>query len=208
MPAPHAIDPASNGEHHWWALYTRHQHEKVVADVLSAKGFEVFLPLYDSIRRWRDRQKLLSLPLFPCYVFVHGGLNRRFQILNTPGVHMALTHGDRIAVIPESRNRRRFAGRLKGLSAWSLIPFSDAEIGCGWSGARSKVSEGILIRKKNQFRLVLSVDMLAKSVAVEIDASDVESIVEPVPIRQTSEMLYTALQTGVASMHGAAGPLA
>ncbi len=68
--------------------------------------------------------------------------------------------------------------------------------------------QGILIRKKNQFRLVLSVDMLAKSVAVEIDASDVESIVEPVPIRQTSEMLYTAPQSGVGSMHGAAGPLA
>jgi transcription antitermination factor NusG len=207
MPAPHAIDPASNGEHHWWALYTRHQHEKVVADVLSAKGFEVFLPLYDSIRRWRDRQKLLSLPLFPCYVFVHGGLDRRFQILSTPGVHMALTHGDRIAVIPEKEIdavRRTVEGPFR------MEPHPFLRCGDRVRVVRGSLQgvQGILIRKKNQFRLVLSVDMLAKSVAVEIDASDVESIAEPVPIRQTSEMLYTALQTGVAPIHGAAGPLA
>ena len=65
----------------WWALYTRHQHEKTVADMLTAKGFEVFLPLYESVRRWKDRKKLLSLPLFPCYVFVRGGLDRRLPVV-------------------------------------------------------------------------------------------------------------------------------
>jgi hypothetical protein len=68
--------------------------------------------------------------------------------------------------------------------------------------------EGILIRKKNQFRLVLSVDMLEKSVAVEIDAFDVESIVERVPGREASGMLFTSPQTGVTSMHGAGGRIA
>jgi hypothetical protein len=68
--------------------------------------------------------------------------------------------------------------------------------------------EGILIRKKNQFRLVLSVDMLAKSVAVEIDASDIELIAEAVPARQTSGMLYTALQTGATPMRAAGAPVA
>src|SRR6202046_5900919 len=100
MLIPQGIDSTSGPDSHWWALYTRHQHEKVVADMLSAKGFEVFLPLYDSIRRWKDRQKLLSLPLFPCYVFVRGGFDRRLPIISTPGVYMALTHGVRIAVIP------------------------------------------------------------------------------------------------------------
>jgi transcription antitermination factor NusG len=207
MPAPHAVDSTSNGEHHWWAIYTRHQHEKVVADVLSAKGFQVFLPLYDSIRRWKDRQKLLSLPLFPCYVFVCGGLNRPFQILSTPGVHMALTHGDRIAVIPE-KEIDAIRRTIQGPFRTEPHPF----LRCGdrvrvVRGSLEGV-EGILIRKKNQFRLVLSVDMLAKSVAVEIDASDIESISEPVPARQTSDVLYTALQTGVASVHGAAAPVA
>jgi transcription antitermination factor NusG len=207
MPAPHAIDTTSNGEHHWWAIYTRHQHEKVVADVLSAKGFEIFLPLYDSIRRWKDRQKLLTLPLFPCYVFIRGGFNRRFQILNTPGVHMALTHGDRVAVIPENEIdavRRTVQGPFR------MEPHPFLRCGDRVRVIRGSLEgvEGILIRKKNQFRLVLSVDMLAKSVAVEIDASNVQSIAEPVSIPQTSATLYTALQTGIASMHGAGGPTA
>src|ERR1700758_3827941 len=86
----------------WWVLYTRHQHEKTVASILSKKGFEVFLPVYDSVRRWKDRNKMLSLPLFPCYVFVRGGLDRRLQVVTTPGIHMILTHGDRVALIPEA----------------------------------------------------------------------------------------------------------
>jgi transcription antitermination factor NusG len=189
MPAPHAVDITSNGEHHWWAVYTRHQHEKAIADVLSAKGFEIFLPLYDSIRRWKDRQKLLSLPLFPCYVFVRGGFSRRFQILNTPGVHMALTRGDQIAVIPEKEIaaiRRTVEGRFR------MEPHPFLRCGEPVRVIRGSLEgvEGILVRKKNQFRLVLSVDMLAKSVAVEIDAADVESIAEPVLSGQVPAGFY------------------
>jgi transcription antitermination factor NusG len=190
MLAPQAIDTATNGDLHWWAIYTRHQHEKVVADVLSAKGFEVFLPLYDSIRRWKDRQKLLSLPLFPCYVFVRGGLARRSQIISTPGVHMALTHGDRIAVIPEKEIdavRRTVEGPFR------MEPHPFLRCGDGVRVIRGSLQgvEGILIRKKNQFRLVLSVDMLAKSVAVEIDAADVESVSKPVSGYQAADMFYS-----------------
>jgi len=70
----------------WYALYTRSQHEKTVSGMLSQKGFEVFVPLYTSIRRWKDRNKKLQLPLFPSYVFLHGGLERRIDVLTTPGV--------------------------------------------------------------------------------------------------------------------------
>ena len=94
------MDAGTHETSDWWALYTRHQHEKTVAEMLSAKGFEVFLPLYESIRRWKDRSKKLTLPLFPCYVFVRGGLNRRLQVVTTPGVHMILFHGEQVAMIP------------------------------------------------------------------------------------------------------------
>jgi transcription antitermination factor NusG len=159
----------------WWALYTRHQHEKVVADMLSAKGFEVFLPLYESVRRWKDRKKLLSLPLFPCYVFVRGGLNRHLQIVTTPGVHMVLYRGEDIAIIPEEEiSAIRLA--VDGMGGIEPHPF----LKCG---ERVRVTrgtlegvEGVLVRKKNRYRLVLSVDMLAQSVAVEIDASEVEPV--------------------------------
>src|ERR1700761_6795236 len=90
-------DPSS-----WWAVYTKHQHEKTVAQVLAGKGFEVFLPLHESMRRWKDRQKLISLPLFPCYVFVRGELSRRLQVVSTPGIHMVLSRGEQIEVIPNA----------------------------------------------------------------------------------------------------------
>lgn len=159
----------------WWALYTRHQHEKAVAGALAVKGFEVFLPLYDSVRRWKDRKKLISLPLFPCYVFLRGSLDRKLQVVTTPGVHMILSHGERTANIPEAEIdaiRRAVEGRYRV----EPHPF----LKCGERvrvvrGALEGV-QGILLRKKNWHRLVLSVQMLAQSVAVEIDSSDVEPV--------------------------------
>ncbi|MGA7521067.1 MAG: UpxY family transcription antiterminator [Acidobacteriaceae bacterium] len=159
----------------WWALYTRHQHEKVVAEMLTAKGFEVFLPAYDSIRRWKDRRKVLSLPLFPCYVFVRGQPERRLQVVSTPGVHMLLTRGEQIAVVPEAEIgaiRRAVEGSFR------VEPHPFLKVGERVRVTRGSLAgvEGILVRKKNLYRLVLSVDMLAQSVGVEVDASDVEPI--------------------------------
>jgi transcription antitermination factor NusG len=207
MLAPHVVDDsAGKDELQWWALYTRHQHERAVADMLSAKGFEVFLPLYESIRRWKDRQKLLSLPLFPCYVFVRGGLNRRLQVITTPGVHMILTHGEHVALIPENEIQT-IRRTLEGPYRIEPHPF----LRCGERvrvihGSLQGV-EGILVRKKNQFRLVLSVEMLAKSVAVEIDASDVEPVAGRVHAVQTADSFYGALPFGSASVVGARGSL-
>ncbi len=173
MPTSESLDARMSNPAVWWALYTRHQHEKVVAEMLSAKDFEVFLPLYDSIRRWKDRRKILSLPLFPCYVFVRGGLDRRLQVLTTPGVHMILYCGDHVAIIPESEIEA-VQRAVEGSFRVEPHPF----LRCG---ARVRVIrgalegvEGILIRKKNLCRLVLSVDMLSQSVAVEVQAHDVE----------------------------------
>ena len=157
----------------WWAIYTRHQHEKAVAQVLTTKGFEIFLPLYDSVRRWKDRSKSLSLPLLPCYVFVRGGMSRRLHVVTTPGVHSILYTGEKIAAIPEEEMdgiRRAVSGPMRV----EPHPF----LRCG---ERVRVTRGtlegvygVLTRKKSLYRLVLSVEMLAQSVAVEIDASDVE----------------------------------
>jgi transcription antitermination factor NusG len=120
----------------------------------------------------------LSLPLFPCYVFIRGGVGRRLQVVNTPGVHMILNHGERFAVIPESEIqaiRRSVEGPFR-MEPHPFLRCGDrVRVICG----SLQGVEGILVRKKNQFRLVLSVDMLAQSVAVEIDAADVESVSTP-----------------------------
>ena len=178
MLTPQMIDAETHEPSDWWALYTRHQHEKTVTEMLSAKGFEVFLPAYESVRRWKDRSKKLTLPLFPCYVFVRGGLDRRLQVVTTPGVHMILFHGEQVAMIPgvEIEAIRRV---VEGPFRVEPHPF----LKCGERVRVTRGSlqgvEGVLVRKKNLYRLVLSVDMMAKSVAVEIDATDVE----PAPVR-------------------------
>ncbi len=164
----------------WWALYTRHQHEKVVAEMLSAKGLEVFLPVYESRRRWKDRSKVISFPLFPCYVFVRGELHRRLEIVTTPGVHMILYHGDRAATIPEAEIeaiRRSIDGNLR------VEPHPFLKCGERVRIKRGPLEgvEGVLVRKKSVCRLILSVDMLAQSVAVEVEAIDVEPIAPQQP---------------------------
>lgn len=164
----------------WWVLYTRHQHEKTVASILSKKGFEVFLPVYDSVRRWKDRNKMLSLPLFPCYVFVRGGLDRRLQVVTTPGVHTILYHGEQVAIIPD-HEIHAIQMAIEGPYRVEPHPF----LKCGERVRVTRGSlqdvEGILIRKKNLYRLVVSVEMMAQSVAVEIDATDVEPVVTREP---------------------------
>jgi transcription antitermination factor NusG len=157
----------------WWALYTRHQHEKAVADGLLAKGFEVFLPVYESARHWKDRKKTISIPLFSCYVFVRGGLNRRHQVVTTPGVYSILSCGGQVATIPETE-----IAAIQRIISGSLRVEPHPFLNCGdrvrvVRGALEGVA-GILMRKKSLCRLILSVDTLARSIAVEINASDVE----------------------------------
>jgi transcription antitermination factor NusG len=168
----------------WWVLYTRHQHEKIVAEMLSAKGFEVFLPLYESMRRWKDRSKMLTLPLFPCYVFVRGGIHRRLQVVTTPGVHMILFHGENVAIIPEievDAIRKAVEGPFR------VEPHPFLKCGERVRVTRGSLEgvEGVLVRKKNLYRLILSVSMMAQSVAVEIDATDVE----PLPVQAFADLL-------------------
>ena len=175
MEATHSSDVTPDGDSAWCALYTRHQHEKTVAEMLTAKGLEVFLPVYNSVRVWKDRKKTLTLPLFPCYVFVRGGMRRRLQIVTTPGVHMIVCIGDQIATIPE-HEIESLRKTIDGDYCVEPHPF----LKCGERvrvkhGALEGV-EGVLVRKKNLCRLVLSVNMLAQSVGVEIDASEVEPI--------------------------------
>jgi len=159
----------------WYAIYARHQHEKNVAQILTSKGFEVLLPLYQSVRRWKDRTKTLSLPLFPCYVFLKGGLERRLDILTTPGIYALVSTAGSPNPIPPAEIE---AIRLAVESGASLEPHPFLKCGdlvrvkCGpLTGV-----QGILVRKKNLYRLVISVEMLGQAAAVEVDALQVERL--------------------------------
>lgn len=173
MLASQDADPGLSDGSVWWALYTRHQHEKAVAEMLGAKGLEVFLPLYQSQRRWKDRRMMLSLPLFPCYLFVRGGPRRRSQVVTTPGVHMIISCGEEAAVVPEAEIE---AIRRSLESRFRVEPHPFLKCGQRVRVKRGSLEglEGVLVRKKNLCRLVLNVNMLSQSVGVEIDAADVE----------------------------------
>lgn len=159
----------------WYAIYTRHQHEKVVARFLSDKGFEIFLPMLTVARRWKDRTKELSLPLFPCYVFLWGNLKRRIEIVTTPGFHSFVGFGDQPVTIPQEEIEavRQALTSCSGVEPCPFLRYGDkVRIN---SGPLEGI-EGILVRKKNTYRLVLSVELLEKSVAVEVDAFLVERV--------------------------------
>jgi transcription antitermination factor NusG len=159
----------------WHALYTRHQHEKAVHQILTSKGFETLLPLYQAARRWKDRTKVLSLPLFPCYVFLKGGLERRLDVMTTPGIHAFVSSAGQPASVPPNEID---AIRRAVESGMRVEPHP--LLRCGeWvrvkAGPLTGV-QGILLRKKNLCRLVLSVAMLGEAAAVEVDAFLVEKL--------------------------------
>jgi transcription antitermination factor NusG len=162
----------------WYALYTRHQHEKMVDQVLTNKGFDTFLPLYATTHNWKDRTKALTLPLFPCYVFLKGGIERRLQILTTPGIYGLVSSAGQPAAIPDREIEaiRRVVGSGARVEAHPFLK-------CGnWvrvkSGPLAGI-EGILVRKKSVSRLVLSVEILGTAASIEVAGFQVEAVNAP-----------------------------
>jgi transcription antitermination factor NusG len=159
----------------WYVVYTRHQHEKTVAQILTSKGFEILLPLYSTARRWQDRTKLISSPLFPCYVFLKGGLERRLDLMKTPGVHTLVSSAGQPAPVPTGEIEAIQRVVESGASAYPYPFFKCGDLMRVKCGPLAGL-EGILVRKKNFYRLVLSVQMLGKAAAVEIDSSFLERV--------------------------------
>ena len=167
--------PVRYADSPWYALYTRHQHEKAVNQILTNKGFETFLPLYSTPHRWKDRTKVVSVPLFPCYVFLRSALERRLAIMTTPGIHSIVSSAERPCSIPpaEIDAIRRAVESGARVEPHPLLKRGDwVRIKCG----PLEGMQGILVRKKNLYRLILSVEMLGKAAAVEIDAVLVERL--------------------------------
>src|SRR5438874_1736598 len=156
---------------HWYAAYTCANHERRVAEQFVIRRVEHFLPQYDSVRRWKDRKVRLHLPLFPGYLFVHMVAQERLRVLQVPGVVRLVGFNGSPTPMPEEdiERVREFLGQ--GLRA-EPHPYLHA-------GRRARVvrgplagMEGIILRRKNRSRLVLSFDLIQRSMAIEIDAAD------------------------------------
>jgi len=170
------IEPPSDYlQSRWYAAYTSPRHEKKIAQQMEENRIECFLPLYRSVRRWKDRRKQLDLPLFPGYIFVRIALKDRLQVLQVPGVVQFINFSGKPAVVPDSEIEALSRGLSGGLYAQ---PHPYLKIGRRvrvHSGPLSGV-EGILVRRKDKFRIVLSIHLIQRSVAVEVDESEVEPL--------------------------------
>jgi transcription antitermination factor NusG len=159
----------------WYAVYTNARHEKRVTQYLVGRSVECYLPSYRSVRRWQDRQKEVELPLFPGYVFVRIAYRLRLQVLTAPGVVQIVSFDGKPAPIREAEIE---ALRL-GLSYSSgFEPHPYLKVGKRVrvrSGPLSGI-EGIFLRRKDGFRLVLSIELIMRSVATEVDEADVEPV--------------------------------
>lgn len=168
---------------YWYAVYTRPRHEKQVNIRFEERKIECFLPLRETIRQWKDRRKKVKLPLFNGYIFVKIPLKDRIKVLEVDGVVRLVGFKSEPSPIPDDQ-----IDAVKAFISNSrdLFPVPYLKV-----GQRVKVIngplrgvEGILIKKQNQFRLIISIDLIMQSVAVNIDARDV------IPVSSTSSIIY------------------
>jgi len=162
----------------WYAAYTSAQHEKKVTAELGRRSVESFLPLYSSVRRWKDRRIQLNLPLFPGYVFVHLALRDRVRVLQVPGVAKLVGFGGLPVALPDEQIETLRAG-LNGQLCAEPHPFLTVGRRVRMVRGPFQGAEGILVRKKGGIRVVLSLELIMRSIAVEVDVSEVEPVLQP-----------------------------
>jgi transcription antitermination factor NusG len=158
---------------YWYAAYTCSRHEKYVAKQLEERRIECFLPLYRSWRRWKDRRKQIALALFPGYVFVRMVLPERLRVLELPGVVRLVSFNGQPAQLPEQDIEALRNGLHERIHA---EPHPYLRVGRRVRVTHGPLAgtEGILVRKKHKFRLVISLEVIMRSIAIEVDAADVE----------------------------------
>lgn len=154
----------------WYALLVRSRKEGHIASQIQGQGFECLLPTYKSIRKWSDRVKELEQPLFPGYLFCRFDFENRRPVIMTPGVLQVVGFGRTAAPVPDEEIR---ALQLAISSDASKQPWPYVEIGQKVQVVYGNLTglEGILVNVKGNHRVVLSVTLLQRSVALEVETS-------------------------------------
>lgn len=159
----------------WYVSYTCPRHEKHVVELCQQRHISAFVPLYKSVRRWKDRKKQVDLPLFPGYVFVQITPENRVDLLRVPGVVSLVRFQGKPAPVSvaEIETIRRGLSSSSGLRPHPYLK----------AGRRVRIRsgpmagiEGILVRRKERARVILSISLIQRSVAMEVDEADVEIV--------------------------------
>ena len=162
-------------EKRWVALYTASRHEKQVQKQLADKNTDVFLPLYNARREWKKRKSVdIDLPLFPNYVFARIAHGQRSLVLGTPGVFSIVGSSREAWELPEREiETLRSAASLRKFEPHPYLVV----------GERARVRsgplaglEGVIVRKKKNLQIVMSLDQIMRSVAIEVEADEVEPL--------------------------------
>jgi Transcription antiterminator len=179
-------DPLSR----WFAVYTLPRHEKRITGHFNVRSIESFLPLYRTVRKWKDGSKAnLELPLFPGYVFVRIAKRERVRVLEVPGVLSIAGCGREPTSLPDIE----IDALRRGVALGKIEPHAYFVV-----GEKVRITsgpmvglEGVLVRLKNSFRVIVTLSMIMQSVSVELDIGDVEPV-KPWHLRPTEFASLTA----------------
>lgn len=166
-------DGANSEISRWFAIYTAPRHEKSVAEMITARSIEAFLPLYRTTRQWKKRPPItLELPLFPSYLFVRVSSRERGPVLSTPGVLSFVGRGRYATPVPN----HEIDALQNGIIDHHAEPHPLFVLG---EAVRVKAGPfagftGTLVRNKTGERVVLTIDAIMQGIAVEIDSSNLE----------------------------------
>lgn len=170
---------------YWFGLHVRARKEAFVLAHLESHGYECLLPVYKSIRKWSDRVKEVEQPLFPGYLFCRFDFQNRRPLVITPGVLQIVGNGKTPIPISNAEIEAVQAAQVSGLPSQ---PWPYIEV-----GERVRVNyrnlnglEGILINFRGNHRVVISVSLLQRSVAMEVDLAWVTSLKDEKCVRSTS----------------------
>jgi transcription antitermination factor NusG len=178
----------------WFAVFTMPRHEKRVDSHLRLRAIENFLPLYRKRRQWKDGSKgLLELPLFPNYIFVRIGYGERVPVLRVPGVISIVGAGPRSSPVADSY----IHALREALRCRKLEPYPHLAVGTPVrirSGVMAGM-QGVLLRQKNDLRVVITLEMIMKSATVEVEAEDIEPV-GPLPVVSATGLTESHELTG------------
>lgn len=178
-PAPALLSNLAENDARWFAVYTNSRHEKSVAKQFAERRIESFLPLYRKVHHWtKHSPATLELPLFPNYVFVHISPRERVPVLAVPGVLGIVGRGQISSAL--SNAEIEALRPVLELNKFEPYPYLVAGERVRIRVGSMEGMEGILVRKRGELRVVLTLDWIQRSVAVEVDAEDVEPIVRQI----------------------------
>lgn len=162
------------GTPEWYAVFTMANHEKRVSRHCEQRQIDSFLPVYKVSHKWKNRCTAnLELPLFPCYCFVRIPARSRVKVLGVPGVITIVSSGRNLLPVPDDYIR----ALQEGLIAHHIEPHANVEVGemVRIKNGPFAGAEGVLERHKNGLRVILRLEMLARSVSLEVGAAEIES---------------------------------